>query len=143
MIGMRARFVNEKYTEHSDPVKDMGIGLKDEEKWANEMISALENYTFTEFGGSLHATDVKIDYISEGSADVTGVLKVGNVQFNLYFNIRDNRRWNDPTPKWESDVSISSPQKKGFFSKHATGKNTSPENLLKLLSNMFNLKYRR
>lgn len=140
---MRAKFINEKYTEQSDPVKDMGIGLKDEEKWAHEMVSALEDYTFTEFGGSLKATDVKIEYISEGSADVTGVLKVGNIQFNLYFNIRDQRRWKDPDPKWVSDISISSPSRKGFFSKQATGKNTAPQKLLQLLSNIFNLKFRR
>jgi len=136
--------INEKFKEKSDPVKDMGISLKDEEKWAHEMVSALESHKVTQFGGSIPVEDVKIAYISEGSADVTGSIQANaNVRFNLYFGLRDVRSWQDPEPKWSVEVSISSPAKRGFFSKKATGKNTTPTKLLELLSNIFDLKFRR
>lgn len=135
--------INEKFKEKSDPIKDMDIGLNNAAAWAHEMVSVIEDYKFTEFGGSLSSQDIKIDFLTEDSADVTAILKVPNAQFNLYFNIRDNRRWTDPTPKWESEVSISSPSRRGFFSKKATGKNTTPKALIQKLSDIFNLKYRR
>lgn len=141
---MRAKFVNEKYTEISDPVKDMGIGLKDEEKWAHELMDKLKNHKVTEFGGSKPVENIKLAYLSEGSADVTASVQANaTIRFDLYFALRDERRWKDPEPKWSVEVSISSPARKGFFSKKATGKNTTPDKIIQLLSDMFNLKFRR
>ena len=142
---MRAKFVNEKYTELSDPVKDMGIGLlKDEEKWAYELMDKLKNHKVKELGGSLPFENIKIAFMSDGAADVTASVQANaSVRFDLYFSLRDQRRWKDPEPKWEVEVSISSPARKGFFSKKATGKNTTPDKVIQLLSDMFNLKFRR
>jgi len=38
---------------------------------------------------------------------------------------------------------MTSSSKKGMFVKKVTGKNTSPSNLLNILSDIFNLKYSR
>jgi len=142
---MRALYIFDSFDfeRGQDPKEAMGIGLRHEERWAHEMVSALEDYKFSEFGGSLSATDIKIEFLTEGAADVTGVLKVGNIQFNLYFSIRDERNWSDPIPKWVSNISISSPQKRGSFTVKATGKNTAPIKLLQKLSEVFDLKFRR
>jgi len=140
---MRAIFINEKYTEQSDPVKDMGIGLKGAKAWTAEMVDKLQNHKVTQLGGSIPVENVKIEMNDEYAADVTGSIQAGNIRLDLYFNIRDERRWNDPIPKWKSEVTISSPAKRGYFTKSTTGKNTSPESLLKLLSDMLNLKYKR
>jgi hypothetical protein len=136
--------INEKFKEKSDPIKDMGISLKDEEKWAHEMVSALENHKVTQFGGSIPVENAKIEFVREGSVDVTGSIQANaKIRFNLYFGLRDVRNWSDPEPKWSVEVSISSPSKRGYFTKNATGKNTTPTKLLELLSNIFDLKFRR
>lgn len=136
--------INEKFKEKSDPVKDMNIGVDEAEAWAHEMVSALQDHKVTQFGGSIPVENIKIEYLSDGAADVTGSIQANeNVRFNLYFNIRDERRWKDIDPKWSSEISISSPQKKGSFSVKATGKNTTPQKLLQKLSEVFDLKFRR
>ena len=140
---LKTNTVSEKFIENSDPVKDMGIGLKGAEIWAQQMVSALEDHKVTQFGGSIPIEDIELVMSNEYSADVIGSIKVGNVTFNLYFNIRDNRRWNADVPKWESEISMTSSSKKGMFVKKVTGKNTSPSNLLNILSDIFNLKYSR
>jgi len=135
--------INEKYTEKSDPIKDMSISATEEEVWANELVSQLENHKVTEFGGSLPIENIKINYFYRGAVDVTGSVQVGNVLFKLYFGLRDNRRWDDPNPKLEAEIAINSPVKRGIFSVKATGKNTTPPMLIKKMSDIFNLKFKR
>jgi hypothetical protein len=62
---------------------------------------------------------------------------------NIYFSLRDVSRVMDMGPKWESEISISSPSRPGSFGKKVSGKNTSPSNLIQVLSNIFDLKYGR
>lgn len=54
---MRAKFIYEKFTEDSDPVADMGVGLKHLiEKWIKEMNNksdgqvGIKNYSIDEYG---------------------------------------------------------------------------------------------
>jgi len=126
-----------------ESLNEQAFGQEEVSLWAEQMMNLLEKHKITQFGGELPIEDVQLIFLEDGAADVEGKVKVGNVQFNLYFNIRDQRRWNDPSPKWVSEVSISSPQKKGYFTKQASGKNTSPAKLIQLLSDMLNLKFKR
>ena len=131
---MKARFVNES-EEYSDNVAI--------QKWVDELVNLLEKHKVTQFGGSIPIENINVVNISDGSADITCSVNTGKVRFDVYFLLRDQRRWNDTVPKWEAEVSISSPAKRGYFGKKATGKNTSPRNLIDMLSNIFDLKYRR
>ena len=114
-----------------------------EKRWADEMVEALGGWEVTQFGGHLPVEDVKIAFLSEFAADVTGSVQARpDVRFDFGFSLRNNRGMPYPSG-WEAEVSIGSDARKGFFSKKASGKNVAPQRLLVLLSDMLDLKYRR
>jgi len=113
------------------------------QQWIDDLIKLLENHKVTQFGGSIPLENVDVGFLSDGAADVTCSINTGKVRFDVYFSLRDIRTMRDPGPKWQAEVSISSPAKRGYFGKKVTGKNTSPANLINVLSGIFDLKYRR
>ena len=126
-----------------ESINEGAYGKEEVQVWADMMVDVLKNHKVTQFGGELPVEDVKIEFLVDGAADVTGKVNVGDIRFDLYFSLRDVRTGRDIGAKWQSEVSISSPARKGAFTVKATGKNTAPSNLIKMLSNIFDLKYKR
>jgi hypothetical protein len=113
------------------------------QEWIGELTDLLKTHKVTQFGGSIPLENIDVAFVSEGAADITCSVNTGKVRFDIYFSLRDDRRVMDTESKWKSEVSISSPARKGYFGKTVTGKNTSPRNLIQVLSNIFDLKYGR
>ena len=126
-------------------------GNEQVDKWVDEMVRLLKNHKVTKFGSPIPVKNVKVEFQTEGAGDVTGEVTIplkdgqepSEVKFEIYMSIRDERRVSDQFPKWVASATISSPQKKGTYTQKATGTNSNPANLIKILSNIFNLKTKK
>jgi uncharacterized protein YejL (UPF0352 family) len=133
---MKARLINETINSHWSDQRFV-------QQWIDDLIELLKKHKVTQFGGSIPLENIEVGFLSEGAADITCSVNTGKVRFNIFISLRDDRRVKDTESKWLGEVSISSPSRPGSFGKKVSGKNTSPSNLIKVLSDIFDLKYGR
>ena len=115
-------------------IKTYDRNIKD---WTNELFIALKDHKVTEFGKSLKLENIKIESVNEKEGILSASLEVGKIIFNVKFTI------NKIEEKIIGSVIISSPEKKGNFTVKAENKNTEPDKMIKIMSDIFSLKYKK
>lgn len=111
-------------------------------EWSTKLIELLNNHKIPGLDNK-NFKDVKISHEQDYMIVISSSIMAGGLQLDVDFYLKDERYSNDISPRWESTVTFSSPNKKGIFEKKVTGKNTTPEKVVKLFDDMFNLKWKR
>ena len=119
------------------------VSSVDVPKWSKETLNLLSKYKVF---GKYPLKNLKIDkdFESEYGTIITGVFQFEEKTIDIHIQFQDDGTTKQS--KWVSNIGISSTMvngKTGYFSKKISGRNATPQKTVQILSNIFDLKYKR
>lgn len=111
---------------------------KDEmQSWADSVVSLLKRHTVKAAGKPVKFKKIRIEEANKYLTVVKGEVTVAGIIIEVSF-------WYQEAGKPELEVVFESPQKRNaYFTKKASGKNANPQNAIKIMDNMFAIKWGR
>jgi len=104
--------------------------------WSRKLMDLLKVHKISGFHNDVRAQNITDKKSTKDTAVINAEIIIDELIIELSFYHQNDFNY-------ETKLFLTSPQKRGDFMKKVTGKNATPEGSIKLLDDMFKLKYKR